>query len=62
MAKALPKKVFVRFRKYEGDNTVRLQVDTDVSQIVDQDETCEIGVYEFKKTIKAKNSTSIVTK
>ncbi|MDD5501943.1 MAG: hypothetical protein PHH26_00580 [Candidatus Thermoplasmatota archaeon] len=60
MLKKLPKRVFVRYRKYEGNNEVSLDAHTDITQMIDQDETCEVGLYELKKIVKAKNSTTIV--
>jgi len=51
MPKKLPKNVFVRYRHYEGDDTVSLEANIDIMQMVDLDETCEIGYYELKKTI-----------
>jgi len=58
----LPKKIFVRFRDYEGNGTIGLEADTDISQMIDQDEICEFGIYDLRKMVKAKNSTYLILK
>ena len=57
--KKLPKKICVRWSHYKGNDEIALEANTKPEELVDLRETCEIGVYELKKVVKAQNATSI---
>ena len=54
---SLPKKIFVK-RAIEGKETYLIALDN-AEDFEVQNETISVGIYELKKVIKVKNSTTI---